>query len=156
MAYTNTAYRLYYAAKNFTPGLTDVRYYVYKPDGTKLGPYIMQELNSGIASGIYFDDFLDGDIEGNYIFIVNSASNPKQSEESVFFDPKIWQVGDRDLIVSLLTFIKDTEKGNWEIVGTQMIFYKEDGTELMRFNLMNEAGLSTNGVTSPPFKRIRI
>ena len=43
----------------------------------------------------------------------------------------------------------DIEKGNWVIntSSKQMIFYRQDGTELMRFNLYDEFGnLSTNNV----------
>ena len=39
----------------------------------------------------------------------------------------------RDLINELL----DVEEGNWSIQNNQMIFYKRDGTELMRFNLFD-------------------
>lgn len=88
MAHINTAYRLYYAAKNYATGLTDVRYYAYKPNGTKLGPYLMTELNAGDGKGIYYDDFLDADIEGSYVFLANSLSNPKQGEKSVWFEEK--------------------------------------------------------------------
>lgn len=40
-----------------------------------------------------------------------------------------------------ITFIRNAESGKWEIVDNQMIFYTPDGlTEIMRFNLFNEAG----------------
>ena len=42
----------------------------------------------------------------------------------------------RDLIEELL----DIEEGNWEIKDNQMIFYKRDGSELMRFNLFDKSG----------------
>ena len=157
MPYTGTAYRIYYAARDYKTGLTDVRYYVYKPNGIKLGPYSMTELNVGTAKGIYVDDFLDSDIEGKYLFIADCPSYPKQDESSDWFESRVWQNGDRTTVLGLLTFIKDTEKGNWEIVGTQMIFRKEDGTELMRFNLLNESGFPTNGESNgAAFKRVRV
>lgn len=157
MPYTNEAHRIYYAALNRATGLSDVRYYVYKPNGVKLGPYPMAELNAGVAKGIYYDDFMDADIEGNYLFISDCPSNPKQAEQSYHFEAKVWQTGDRGAVLGLLTVIKDVEKGDWEIVGTQMIFKKEDGTELFRFNLVNEAGLPTNGVNNGvPFGRRRV
>ena len=34
----------------------------------------------------------------------------------------------------------DIEEGNWEIKNNQMIFYKRDGSELMRFNLFDKSG----------------
>lgn len=46
--------------------------------------------------------------------------------------------------------IIDIQKGNWEIKGTQMIFYRRDGSELMRFNLLDNNGNST---THKVFKR---
>lgn len=39
--------------------------------------------------------------------------------------------------------ILDVQKGNWEIVGTQMIFYRRDGSELMRFDLLDSKGSPT-------------
>lgn len=42
----------------------------------------------------------------------------------------------RDLIEELL----DVEEGNWEIKDNQMIFYKRDGSELIRFNLFDKSG----------------
>jgi len=41
-----------------------------------------------------------------------------------------------DDLATDLTFVKDIEGGKWEIVGTQMIFYKDDNiTEVARFNI---------------------
>jgi len=157
MAYTNTAYRLYYAVAGYVSGLTDVRYYVYKPNGVKLGAYLMTELNNVTAKGIYYDDFLDADIEGNYLFIANSPSHPKQDEKTVVFEHQIWQAGDRNIILTQLADIKDIEKGNWEIVNNQMIFKRENGTELLRFNLYNKMGGLTDGENNGvPFKRIKV
>lgn len=42
----------------------------------------------------------------------------------------------RDLINEIL----DVEEGNWEIKDNQMIFYRRDGTELIRFNLYDKLG----------------
>lgn len=157
MPYINTAHRLYYAALNRQTGLTDVRYYVFKPNGVRLGPYPMLEMPDGIAQGIYFDDFMDADIEGNYLFVTDSPSHPKQAEQSFYFEAQVWQVSEKNSLLSMVSTIKDAEKGNWEIDGAQMIFKKEDGTELMRFNLLNEAGLPTNGVNAGAvFKRERV
>jgi hypothetical protein len=154
MAYTNEPYRLYYASLDFQSGLIDVFYYVYKPDGVKLGLYLMSEIEAG--TGIYFSDFT-GDIEGNYLFVANCSSVPKQSEKSVFFKNKVWEVADKNNLLNWMEDIKDVEKGEWEIIGTQMIFRREGGSELMRFDLLNEAGLPTNGIDNgAPFKRVRV
>jgi hypothetical protein len=45
--------------------------------------------------------------------------------------------------VSSLNELLDIEKGNWKIESDQMIFYKIDGSELMRFNLYDKDGLPT-------------
>lgn len=52
-----------------------------------------------------------------------------------------------------LDILLDIEQGNWEIKDNQMIFYRRDGTELMRFNLYDKEGnLSDKAV----FKRERV
>lgn len=59
-----------------------------------------------------------------------------------------------DLLQVDLSFIKNIEGGKWQIVGEQMIFYKEDNiTEIARFDLFNEAGLPAN---QNVFKRMRV
>jgi hypothetical protein len=47
----------------------------------------------------------------------------------------------------------ETESGNWKITGNQMLFYKEDGTELMRFNLFDKAG---NPTETNVYERVRV
>lgn len=47
----------------------------------------------------------------------------------------------------------DIEEGNWEIKDKQMVFYKRDGSELMRFNLSDKSGHPTEVNV---FKRERI
>ena len=53
-----------------------------------------------------------------------------------------------------VTFIKDIEGGRWRLVGTQMVFYKDDNvTEVARFNLTDQNGIpSINSV----FDRARV
>ena len=52
-----------------------------------------------------------------------------------------------------LTFIRDEAGGDWQIINNQMIFSKEDGTELMRFDLKDLAGTP---VMEGVFKRERV
>jgi len=53
-----------------------------------------------------------------------------------------------------VTFIKDIEGGRWRLVGTQMIFYKDDNTtEVARFNLFDENGGES---ASDTFERARV
>jgi hypothetical protein len=49
--------------------------------------------------------------------------------------------------------ILDVESGNWEILGTQMIFYRKDGTELFRFNLYDK---NNNLNVEQVYKRVRV
>jgi hypothetical protein len=51
-----------------------------------------------------------------------------------------------------LTDIADAHLGNWEIAGTQMIFYRRNGVELMRFNLTDKFG---NPSDHNVFKRVK-
>lgn len=143
MPYVEKEYRLYYAAKNYVKSLIDVQYNVYKPDGVKLGPYFMAELDSVEAAGIYFSAFNEADMEGNYIFIVDCPSNPKQNEKSVFFEKQIWTELNRDQLLLDLSFMKDVEGGAWELVPpNDLTFYKSDNVTIVaQFKCYNEAGL---------------
>ena len=59
-------------------------------------------------------------------------------------------VGD---IQTKVTTINHVESGNWEIKNNQMIFYKTDGSELMRFNLLDSSGVPT---MTNVFKRAKV
>jgi len=75
---------------------------------------------------------------GNTVTSTGSGLSPTQ-------DAKLTAIPDNPLldddtriddIITDLTFVKDIEGGKWEIVGTQMIFYKDDNTtEVARFNI---------------------
>lgn len=47
----------------------------------------------------------------------------------------------------------DIGQGDWQVVDNQMIFFKRDGTELMRFDLKNRAG---SPAESNVFKRSKV
>jgi len=89
MAYINEPYKFVYTAKNFTPGLSDVKLVVFKPNMVKLGVYNLTEVNSGDGKGIYYYDFNDADIVGTYIFICNSISTPLKDARTLFFDERV-------------------------------------------------------------------
>ena len=89
MAFFGEKYHINYIAKDFKAGLTDVRMVVYKPNGVKLGVYTLAEVNVGDGAGIYYYDFEDADMEGTYLFIVNSPSWPKKDAKQVFFEEKV-------------------------------------------------------------------
>jgi hypothetical protein len=85
MAVIGKTFRVNYTAKNHTSGLTDVRMVVYKPNGTKLGVFVLDEYTDGDAAGIYYYDFINADIEGVYLFVVDSPTKPLKSESQEYF-----------------------------------------------------------------------
>lgn len=175
MAFIDEPYRLHYIAKSFVTGLSDVKMVVYKPNGVKQGVYTLTELNQGDGKGIYFYDYVDSDMEGTYLFVVNSPSVSKKDARQVYFEKRTWldseksQIRDAlgingDKIIAVggqlqasaadLQFLRDIEGGKWEIVGEQMIFYKANNTtEVARFDLFNEAGIPS---AQNVFKRERV
>ena len=58
-----------------------------------------------------------------------------------------------DTMVSKIGTILDIEEGNWEIVGSQMIFKDALNNEIMRFNLFNQAG---NASAENVYKRTKV
>ena len=88
MAYIGETFRIYYIAKNFVGGLSDVSMVVYKPNGVKQGLYMLTEVNMGDGEGIYYYDYADSDMEGSYLFVVNSPSNPRKDARQVTFVDK--------------------------------------------------------------------
>ncbi len=156
MPKTNKIFRIYYTSKNFIGGLTDVTYHVFKPNGIELGPYTMTEftVGSAINSGVYYDDFYDADIEGNYLFIVNSLSDPHKDTKSYYFENDIWTTTLRDQIVNDVSIIKKVETKRWKIQNNQMVFFDDDNsTPLLVFDLKDENGDPT---MESPFERTPI
>jgi hypothetical protein len=57
----------------------------------------------------------------------------------------VWANADGILIASGVEIIRQIEMGKWKIENNQMVFYEEDNvTEIMRFNLFDEAGGPAN------------
>lgn len=52
----------------------------------------------------------------------------------------VWTVTEKNQVLADTAFTKEFTAGKWHILNNQMIFYKSDGTELIRFNLFNEDG----------------
>lgn len=166
MAFVGQAYKVYYIAKNFTSGLTDVKMVVYKPNGNKQGVYDLIEVDTGDGLGIYVYEYSDSDSEGTYLFVVNSATKSRRDAKQVYFTEKstigwtnperkqirsaLGVVGDKvaavggqlQLMQTDIDFIKSISGGKWHILGSEMIFYKDDNTtEVARFRLYNDAGI---------------
>ncbi|HNR90706.1 MAG TPA: hypothetical protein PKM65_20385 [Spirochaetota bacterium] len=78
-------FAIYYTALGRATGLVDVRMVVYKPNRVKLGVYNLSELNFGDGKGVYYHDFIDADIEGTYLFVINSATKPKWDARQAYF-----------------------------------------------------------------------
>lgn len=55
----------------------------------------------------------------------------------------VWTLQQVETIMECTAFLCNEAGGKWELVGNQMIFYKTDGAELMRFNLFDDAGQPT-------------
>lgn len=148
------AYRVYYSAADDAVGLSDVVYFVYKPNGVRLGPYPMSELDATRAPGVYYDDFLDADVEGDYLFAAGSGSTPasasRWSRKSVRFSRPEWGENEKNALLADVSFIKAVEGGKWEMKQPNMlVFYGPDNvTEVARFRCYNQAGLpATEGIT---------
>jgi hypothetical protein len=57
----------------------------------------------------------------------------------------VWANADGVAVISGIEIINQIETGRWKIESNQMIFYEEDNvTEIMRFNLFDEAGDPAN------------
>lgn len=80
MGYVSIPYRVVYEARGFTPGLTDVRALIIKPDSSIAGPYALTEMPSAFR-GRYFFDFITSasDPEGEYMAMIVSPSENIQT-----------------------------------------------------------------------------
>lgn len=90
-----------------------------------------------------------------------TAINAATSETGMAADIQVMLNSLQTALVDLInvmqtdvTFIRDIEGGRWRIVGTQMVFYKEDNvTEVARFNLFDTNGSES---ASNVFERQRV
>lgn len=135
MAYVTETYRLHYIAKDFKHGLTDVRMVVYKPNGVKQGIYALTELNAGDGKGIYYYDYVDSDLEGTYLFVVNSLSTPKKDARQVYFEKRHgWTEAERTQIRDALGVDGDKvvavggQLQQLQTIGTKVDSIKDDTT----------------------------
>lgn len=126
---------------------------------TITGTFITDDGGEGIAC---FDrSLLDDDVtvDINYIppqveivYINTGGSGLSQEEHDKLMSlPESFTLDENTS--KMIETIYNLETGNWEIKDNQMIFYKLDGTELMRFNLYDKDNRPT---MSKAYKRIRI
>jgi len=164
MAIVGKTFRVNYISKNRVSGLSDVKMVVFKPNGIKLGIYSLEEYSDVDAKGIYYCDFSDADIEGVYLFIVDSVSVPFRSERQEYFSSngvwsemerrqirsalgingdKEWAVGGQlQSMMSNINFLMDVEGGKWELRAPNLlIMYKSDNvTEIARWRCYDKDG----------------
>lgn len=80
MIYTDTLYRTFYIAQNFSSGLTDVSLYITAPIGTTDGPHIMTEMPN--KPGVYYYDHLVTS-SGRYLFDADSVTLSNRSATAI-------------------------------------------------------------------------
>ena len=86
--YVQEIYKVYYTAKDFIPSLNDVRLIEYKPDGTHEGVFTLTELNAtAYGKGVYYYEYTPQTV-GEYLFVVDSVSNPRRFAKSMTFIEK--------------------------------------------------------------------
>ena len=88
---------------------------VWTLDGTQV---INAQAMTEVAGGFYFYDFTTYDEDENYVIRADGTATLSGSDRYVYSSNETAGVGK----------ILQIEKGNWAIVGTQMIFYASDGT----------------------------
>jgi hypothetical protein len=143
-AYVGEAYRIHYIAKEFQSGLTDVRAHVYKPNGLLLGPYSFIEILiiPGVGDGFYYFDFLDADVQGNYLFIVYSSSQGTKAAQQVFFVTRP-DIATDHLKTSVDSYHAIDVGMHQEILeGTSAI---QDKTNKLQFNSSNDIKATLDG-----------
>ena len=105
---------------------------VWKLDGTQV---ITAQAMTEIAGGFYKYDFTTYDEDINYVIRADGTDTLSGSDRYVFSSNETAGVGK----------ILQIEKGNWAIVGTQMIFYDSDGTTpIYTFDLKDKKNVATD------------
>lgn len=137
MPYINETYKFVYKAKNFTSGLTDVKLFVYKPDMTKLGEYILTEIDTGDGKGIYYYDFNGADSPGVYTFVCDSLTQPLRDARSLYFDS-------RQLIAD--TILNSIVEGSFDVQDSLKLMLSVlvakssgGGTDIVKFRDTNDS-----------------
>ena len=104
---------------------------VWKLDGTSV---VTAQAMTEIAGGFYYYDFTTYDEDIDYCIRADGTATLSAGERYQYSTNETAGVGK----------ILQIEKGNWSIVGNQMIFYDTDGTtELLTFNLQTKNGTPT-------------
>lgn len=109
--------------------LTEFTYSLYDPTGAASALIVtFTELGDG-----HYRASFTPDVIGNWYLIVYHTTYFSTGKAGTI------QVSEYDFNdLSMLKTVYNVEVGKWEIFGTQMIFYNEDDTELMRFDLYTD------------------
>ena len=104
---------------------------VWKYDGTHV---VTNQDMIEIAGGFYYYDFTDYDEDEDYVIRADGTSEVSKENRYLYSSNETAGVGK----------ILKIEKGKWEIRGSQMIFYDNDGTTpIYTFDLKNKHGSAT-------------
>lgn len=89
MAFLGVPYRVVYAAKNFTAGVTPINARVIKPNNAVVGVFSLLALPS--FPGFYYFDLLTvtGDPEGEWICVVESPTEGVKDVTRISFSNKV-------------------------------------------------------------------
>jgi len=105
---------------------------IWKLDGTQV---VTAQPMSEIDGGFYTYDFSTYDEDEDYVIRADGTNTLRGADRYAYSTNETAGVSK----------ILQIEKGNWSIVGTQMIFYDADGTtELIKFDLKNKTGTATD------------
>ncbi len=105
---------------------------VWKLDGTQV---VTAQAMTEIAGGFYKYDFTTYDEDINYVIRADGTNTLTGSDRYVYSSNENAGIGK----------ILQIEKGNWAIVGNQMIFYDTDGTTpIYTFDLTDKSNLPTD------------
>lgn len=81
--------RITYTAKNLQSGLTDLTAYVLKPNGSRLGPFDVDEYGDANFKGFYFFDFITSkttDAFGTYTGVIISPTEGHRSAFKIVYE----------------------------------------------------------------------
>lgn len=105
---------------------------VWKIDATQV---VTSQAMDEIAGGFYSYDFTTYDEDLDYVIRADGTATLSGSDRYQFSSNETGGVGK----------LLQIEKGNWKIVGTQMIFYSSDGTNpIYTFNLKDKSNIATD------------
>lgn len=109
MGYLSQPYRVVYESKGLRTGLGQIQAFVFKPDKTIAGPYLLVEMPSVMAGRYYFDFFTSAsDPEGEYMAAIISLQEGFQTTKRLSIYNRPADKADVTGILSALDDLGDT------------------------------------------------